>query len=86
MTHRTTERLITNATNKSQRPGDKNTCAASLCSAAKNHNFGVALWPPQDCWLIVTMATSDQTIMTKPTKHTGPGVPRWCRWLQNFDS
>ena len=28
---------------------------------------------------------SDQTIMTKPAKHTGPGVPRWRWWLQNFD-
>ena len=25
-----------------------------------------------------------QHVLTKPAKHTGPGVPRWRRWLQNF--
>ena len=25
-----------------------------------------------------------QHLLTKPAKHTGPGVPRWRWWLQNF--
>ena len=24
------------------------------------------------------------TLLTKPAKHTGPGIPRWHRWLQNW--
>ena len=52
----------------------------------ENHDFGVPTWPAQDFLLIETVATSREHILTKPAKHTGPGLPRWRRWLQNFIS